>query len=37
MLTLTASTAFGAFLLRSAFLALCMAGAALVLGMAASF
>ena len=37
MLTFAAPTLLGSLLLRAAFLVLCLSGAALVLGMAASF
>lgn len=37
MLTFAASTILGSILLRTAFLVLCLSGAAMVLGMAASF
>lgn len=37
MLTFAAPTLVGSFVLRGAFLALCMAGAVLVLGMAETF
>lgn len=37
MLTFAAPTILGSLILRAAFLVLCLSGAALVLGMAASF
>lgn len=37
MITFAAPTIIGSIILRAAFIALCMAGAALVIAMAASF